>query len=110
MTKRGKGYVNTEMGAGRVLSHGKVTDLTEEFKVNDGNTPFALFIIPLEQSTDPVLVSCETFQGDGFADCPFTPNCWDVPALRRIEVDGIDLDVYDVYWGGGADVVDDDES
>ena len=110
MAKRNKGYLDTEMFAGRVCSHGKITDLTEEFSLNGGATPFALFIVEkASKSTDPVIVSCETYQGDGYADCPFTPNCWDVPAVRRVEAVGIDLTLYDVYWGAGADVEEDDE-
>ncbi|WP_340112609.1 hypothetical protein [Maribellus mangrovi] len=110
MAKRIKGSVSPEMAAGRVLAHGKVTDLSAGFNIDKGYTPFSLFIIEkANKSTDPVLVNCETWHGDGFADCPLTPNCWDVPFVRRINTNGIDLALYDVYWGTGGDVSDDDE-
>ena len=105
----GKGYVSPEMFAGRISAAGKVTDLTESFKVS-GGVPFALFIIEkASKSNDPVLVDCTLYQGDSAGDCPFTPNCWDVPAVTEISANGIDLALYDVYYGTGADIQEDDQ-
>lgn len=105
---RNKGYASIGMQEGRICSHGKITSLATDFSLA-GNIPFSLFIIE-KASADPVpvVVSCETYQGDGFSDCPFTPNCWDVPAVIKIEAGSIDLLLYDVYWGSGLDVSEDD--
>lgn len=105
---RNKQYATLGMQQGRICSHGKITSLTADFSLTN-DFPFALFIIEKASSDPaPVIISCETFQGDGFSDCPFTPNCWDVPAVVKIEAEAIDLDLYDVYWGAGVDVSEDD--
>jgi len=99
----------SELRAGRVMSHGKIADLTTGFKLDGGGTPFALFIIEKATGdTIPVIVDCETWLGDSAEDCPFTPNVWDVPLLYSISNDGIDTDLYDVYWGAGWDTTEDD--
>ena len=103
MAKR-KRPVTKQMKAGRILSHGKISSLTEEFRLKN-DTPFALFIIPKVGSgfeeDKTVLVNCELGLDDTFEDCPFTLLCWDVPALTAISVAGIDTTKFDVFWGAG---------
>lgn len=109
MPKREKGQATDMMRAGRGMSHGQITDLSAGFMVNKGTIPFSLFIIEkASKSTDPVILECEGWLGDGYYPCPFTPNCWDVPLLRRIKPAAISLDTYDVYWSAGADASIDD--
>ena len=103
----GKGFVSPEMITGRVSAHGKITSVATAFKLESGQ-PFALFIVPISDGTDPdakvVLVTCKLYQDDNATACPFTSNCWDVPAVSEISINGVDLEVYDVYWGAGVDV------
>ena len=100
----GKGFVSDTMMIGRVSSKGQITDLSTAFSL-DGNIPFSLFIIEKTvQSTQPVLVDCTLYQDDTNANCPFTPNVWDVPAVVEVSINGIDLTAYDVYWVAGVDV------
>lgn len=103
----GKGFVTPEMFAGRVSAHGQITSLTAAFSLESGQ-PFALFIIPKSDGryadASTVLVDCKLYQDDDSADCPFTCNCWDAPAVSEIAINGIDLTDYDVFWGAGADV------
>lgn len=98
--------VSDEVFAGRISGkRGQITDLTEAFrnlKVTgqaDSWIPFSLFIVPKDASTTPVLVTCKTAEDDTATATPFTPNCWDAPLLKEISADGVDLDLYDVYWG-----------
>lgn len=100
-------FVSDEMAAGRVLAHGQITDLTEGFSLAS-KQPFALFIIPKTGGSAEgdltAKVDCKLYQDDVASDCPFTCNCWDSPAVLEIEPTGIDLTVYDVWFGPGANV------
>lgn len=99
-------YVNREMSVGRISSHGQITDLTAAFSLED-DKPFALFIIPKSDgsyATDvTATVDCKLYREDESADCPFTLNCWDAPAVVEVAINGIDLTEYDVYWGAGTE-------
>ena len=103
----GKGFVSQEMYAGRASSHNQITDLSEGFKLSNGQ-PFALFIWPKSDGSNPdavrALVNCKLYQDDNPSPCPFTTNCWDIPAVFEISANGIDLANFDVYWGAGVDV------
>jgi len=97
----GKGYVSDQMNAARILTKGKITDLSSGFKLLNG-VPFSVFIIPKNSAlVEPVIVSVKLYQEDDFSDCPFALRGWNEPAISEIEASGIDLALYDVYWGAG---------
>lgn len=102
-----KGFVPVEMMVGRISSHGQITSLAAAFSLASGQ-PFALFIIPKSGGSyadaKTVIIDCTLYQDDESGDCPFTTNCWDVPAVSEVSASGVDLDEYDVYWGAGVDV------
>ena len=99
--------ISPELFSGRInKSGGKITDLTSGLKFPDGNNGFfyfSLFIVPKNESTDIVytLVDCKCMNNDSFVQTPFTLNCWEVPLLKEINVNGIDLNNFDVYYGFG---------
>lgn len=40
-----KGYISEFMGGGRIVSHGKIADLSKGFKLPSGN-PFSVYVRP----------------------------------------------------------------
>lgn len=110
----GKGFVSAQMLAGRVSAHKKLTAemLTGGFSL-ENKQHFALFIWPktggAAENDKAAVVECKTYQGDSVEDCPHTCFAWGEPAIIEIADGGIDLDVYDVWIGAGADIPDDDE-
>jgi hypothetical protein len=101
-----KGNVSSQMEAGRIVEGGKITSLSAAF--SKGGNPFSLFVLPNPTGTasdDTVCtVNCKLYQSDVATAIPFTMNCWDVPLVSEISATGIDLDVYDVYWGAGTEI------
>ena len=98
--------VINEVFAGRISGkRGKITDLTDPFRNlaeagnNDTWIPFSLFIIAKNASAAPVLVTCKTIEDDTAVATPFAVNQWDKPFLKEVSATGIDLTLYDVYWG-----------
>ena len=85
----------------RILSKGKVTDLSNGFAF--GGVPFTVFVRPkglrwkqvrcLNASSFVIknLVCSRTYRLDAGAIAVISPN-------------GIDLSVYDVYWGAGETI------
>ena len=51
-----------------------------------------------------LLVDCKCYQDDTSSNLPVMFNQWTEAALSEIAANAIDLAVYDVYWGAGADV------
>jgi hypothetical protein len=107
-----KGFVSSEMAAGRISSHKKITDLTNGFKLENG-THFTLFIVPKANVTAGVIgvpdnaglmVDCKLYQDDDSSDFPVLFNQWTEAAIQEISADAIDLTTYDVYWGAPVNV------
>ncbi len=87
----------------RVLSHGKVTDLSEGFSL-DGK-PFSIFVKPKNATMDAsVLVTCKCFCDKEASALPVPLNDWTPAAIAEISPNAISLIDYDVYWGGGETV------
>lgn len=94
-----KGYLSQEVFASRISSHGKITDLSSGFKMKHG-LPFSLFVIPKTVSYNPIIVNCKLYHDDELSHCPFEVNQWSANLVKELASDAIDIDVYDVYWGG----------
>ena len=75
----------------RILSKGKVTDLSNGFAL--GGVPFTVFVRPKEVTMETsTLLKCKLICDKEFGMFPvISPN-------------GIDLSVYDVYWGAGETI------
>ena len=100
------GYVSSEMHAGRVLSHGKITSLATAFSLA-GNVPFSLFL--MAKSTTPAVqaltLSVKLYQDAASFDCPFNVNAWTEPAIISLDASNAAiLNTYDLYWGAGQQI------
>lgn len=66
-----KGYISEFMGGGRIVSHGKIADLSKGFKLPSGN-PFSVYVRPKYSvsTLDTVLtVRCSQDENQTEAPC-----------------------------------------
>ena len=80
----------------RILSKGKVTDLSNGFAL--GGVPFTVFVRP------STLLKCKLICDKEFGMFPVPIGDWTPGAITVISPNGIDLSVYDVYWGAGETI------
>ncbi len=94
-----KRYYNPTMTAVRVMAHGQITSLTAAF--NLGNRPaFSIFVKPKADTDDTVaLVTCKCLLDETASPLPVVLNDWSPAYIQEISASGIDLSVYDVFWG-----------
>ena len=84
----------------RILSKGKVTDLSNGFAL--GGVPFTVFVRPKEVTMETsTLLKCKLICDKEFGMFPVPIGDWTPGAITVISPNGIDLSVYDVYWGAG---------
>lgn len=104
-----RGLLSQEMRAGRIVSKGQITSLTEAFHAPQGE-PFSIMVIPtanietglITQPTNigiiiPVILYNETEAATG--DFPLIFAEWTPAAIYEIPIGAIDLVTYAVYWG-----------
>lgn len=104
-----RGFVTTELSAGRINAHGKIASLATAFKKNN---PFSILIVPKADVTTGVIsnvaeeigliVSVRTYQNDAAADLPVYFHRWTEASIVELPITAIDLNTYDVYWGSGV--------
>lgn len=101
--------LSDQQSANRIVSHNKITDLTNGFELENGHS-FTVLIITKANVTDSIvaaetnallLVDVQLIQDDVSSVIPIKLGEWDVAAIKKISADAIDLSVYDVYWGSG---------
>lgn len=97
-----KGYINETTGAGRIVSHGKITDLSQGFKLKGGKM-FSVYIRPkYSTSTVDTVLSVKLYQEDGFSEAPIAYNDWSPLLVSEIAPhDASVLQTNDIYWGSG---------
>lgn len=99
------GYISETMHAGRIVSHGKVTDLSAGFKL-PGNNPFSVYIRPKAGSSAAdaldVLLKVRCYQDDDFSDAPVVLNDWSPLEVAEIAPGQDILNDCDIYWGCGS--------
>lgn len=97
-----KSFITEKMAVSRMSECVEITDLSEEFRLNN-NTPFSLFIRPKSVPNEAsVLISAEPYAGNGFRDIPVTLDNWNKYYLSAIAANGINLSKYRVWWGTGG--------
>lgn len=100
----GKGYVSEFMGGGRIVAHGKITDLTGGFKLPNG-APFSVYVRPkFSVSALDTVINVKCYQDDSFSEAPIAYNDWSPMAIVELAPDAELLTSNDVYWGSGQSV------
>lgn len=97
-----KGYISEFMNGGRIVSHGKVTDLSKGFKL-PSETPFSVYIRPKDENTDiDTILNVKCYQDEKFTDAPIAFHEWSPLAITEIAPNAELLNSCDVYWGCGS--------
>ena len=69
-----KGYISEFMNGGRIVSHGKIADLSKGFKLPSGN-PFSVYVRPkYSVSTVDTVLNVRLYQEEGFSPVPVPFN------------------------------------
>lgn len=100
-----KGYISEFMGGGRIVSHGKITDLTEGFSLPNGAL-FSIYVRPRNSGDSAVdtILSVKCYQDDDFSEAPIVYNDWSPLAIRELAPDAEVLELCDIYWGSGQNI------
>lgn len=85
----------------RILSKGRITDLSKGFSLKDG-IPFSVYVRPKGESTEvDTVVNCRLICDRKAGPFPVPVGDWTPGMIAEISADGISLDDFDVYWGSG---------
>lgn len=99
-----KGYISEFMGGGRIVSHGKITDLSSGFSLPKGEL-FSIYVRPkVHSEAIDVVLSVRCYQDENAADAPIILNDWSPLAIAEIAANASILTDYDIYWGSGQHV------
>lgn len=95
-------YVSEAMFASRITAKGKITSLTEGFKLK-GGVPFSLYVRPKTLTTmeRDVLLDCRLLKDEASAPVPVSLFGWNELAITEIAPNALPLDSYDMWWGSG---------
>lgn len=87
----------------RILSKGKVTDLSNGFAL--GGVPFTVFVRPKEVTMETsTLLKCKLICDKEFGVIPVPVGDWTPAAIVKIAPNAIDLQSYEIYWGAGETI------
>lgn len=85
----------------RVLSHGKIEDLSNGFKL-PRQASFSVYVRPKEDTlANDILIECKCICDSGISALPVPLYNWTSAAIVEIAPNAISLTDYDVYWGAG---------
>lgn len=97
-----KGYISEFMNGGRIVSHGKIADLSKGFKLPSGN-PFSVYVRPkYNVSTLDTVLTVRCYQDKDWSEAPVPFNDWTPLAIADIAPNAELLKTNDVYWGSGC--------
>lgn len=101
--KYNNNYVSPEMSAGRIVSKGKITDLSKGFRLKEYK-PFSVYVRPKTLSTleRDVVLNCKLYAEEEFGDVPVTLFSWVELCIIEIAPSDELLNGYDIYWGAGS--------
>ncbi len=102
-----KGYVNEFMSGGRIVAHGKITDLSVGFSL-PGGIPFTVYARPKYSSSQiDTVLNVKSYQNEDFAEAPLLLNDWSPLAIVEIAPDISIWEQFDLYWGSGSSIEED---
>lgn len=98
-----KGFISEFINGGRIVSHGKISDLTNGFMLPSG-TPFSIYVRPKGTTTDiDMTLSVRCYQDESASEAPVALNDWSPLEVMEIAAGQNDLlSDYDIYWGSGS--------
>lgn len=87
----------------RILSKGKITDLSKGFDL--GGIPFSIYVRKKAVSMDTdLVVKCQLVCDKSFGEFPIPVSDWTPAAIAKISPNAIDLNAFDVFWGAGETI------
>lgn len=91
------------MSAGRIVSKGKISDLTNGFRLAE-RKPFSVYVRPKTLSTleRDVIINCKLYSEKEFGEVPVPLFGWVELCIIEIAPDTELLKGYDIYWGAGS--------
>lgn len=90
-----------EMQVLRVLSHGKIEDLSYGFSLNN-SIPFTVYVRPKNDTLErDLVVQAKCACDSDVSALPVPLNDWSPAAIVKLAPNAISLTDYDVYWGAG---------
>lgn len=97
-----KGYISEFMNGGRIVSHGKIDDLSNGFKL-PGDVPFSVYVRPkFSTSTLDTVLAVRCSQDEKPSEAPVPFNDWTPMAIVELAPDTEVLATNDIYWGSGC--------
>lgn len=97
-----KGYISEFMNGGRIVSHGKISDLSNGFKL-PGDVPFSVYVRPkFSTSTLDTVIAVRCSQDEQPSEAPVPFNDWTPMAIVELAPDTEVLASNDIYWGSGC--------
>ena len=99
-----KGYISEIMGSGRIVSHGQITDLSNGFRLPNGEA-FTIYVRPKSSvSTLDTVLNVKLYQEDGFSPAPVVFNDWSPLVISELAPDSEILKTNDLFWGSGQSI------
>lgn len=88
----------------RILSHGKVADLSHGFALKDGK-PFSICLIKKTVSMETnALVKCKCVGDSESSDLPVVIGDWTPALIASLAPNAVNMSNYDVYYGASENV------
>ena len=96
--------MNDSLYSSRILSHGKITDLTGGFSLPD-NLPFSVYVRKKANTLDTdVIMKCRCILDSEESDLPVPLNDWTPAEIVKISANALSIADYDIYWGSAEKV------
>lgn len=98
-----KGYISEIMSSGRIVSAGRVTNLSTPFML-PSCVPFSIYVRPKGQAGNiDMLLSVRLFLhgDDDFVNLPILSYDWSPLCITAIAANEDILEKFDIYWGAG---------
>lgn len=97
-----KGYISEFVNGGRIVSHGKINDLSSGFRL-PGDIPFSDYARPKSSTSDiDIVLSVRCSQDSIMKEAPVALCDWSPMQIVEIAPDNKALGTVDLYWGAGT--------
>lgn len=98
------------MIASRIVSHGLVNGNVKDGIFNLGGTPFTVYLRPKSATSNvDEVVSVKLYQEDAATPAPLSVYDWSPMYITEMEVPESLTNTYDVFWGSGFYIENEEE-